>query len=101
MDVEGEDIALDDIGDDGAAAQEDDDSAFPLAETGFGGGIIDVAPVETPLTTSLEGQCQSSPRSVKVTPRYLASHLKVISNSFDHAFALCLVSTLEHVMKRF
>ena len=57
MDVEGESIELGEIRDDPTY---DDVSAFPLAETGFGGGVIDVAPAETPLTTSLEGQLKQT-----------------------------------------
>ena len=49
--MEGEDIALDDVRDDRTY---DDDSDFQTAETGFGGGTIDAAPVDTPLTLSLE-----------------------------------------------
>ena len=49
--MEGEDIALDEIRDDPTY---DDDSDLQTAETGFGGGAIDVAPVETPLTLTLQ-----------------------------------------------
>ena len=54
MDVE--DIALDDVRDD--PTYDDDD--FQTAETGFGGGTIDVAPVETPLTLTLQGQLKQT-----------------------------------------
>ena len=50
--MEGEDIALDEIRDD--PTYDDDDSDLQTAETGFGGGTIDAAPVDTPLTLSLE-----------------------------------------------
>ena len=50
--MEGEDIALDDVRDD--PTYDDDDSDLQTAETGFGGGTIDAAPVDTPLTLSLE-----------------------------------------------
>ena len=49
-----EDIALGEIRDD--PTYDDDDSDLQMAETGFGGGTIDVAPVETPLTLTLQGQ---------------------------------------------
>ena len=48
-----EDIALGEIRDD--PTYDDDDSDLQMAETGFGGGTIDVAPVETPLTLTLQG----------------------------------------------
>ena len=51
MDVDGESFELGEIRDDPTY---DDDSDFQTAETRFGGGTIDVAPVETPLTLSLE-----------------------------------------------
>ena len=47
--MEGEDIALDEIRDD---PTDDDDSDLQTAETGFGGGTIDVAPVETNADTT-------------------------------------------------
>ena len=56
--MEGEDIALDEIRDD--PTYDDDDSDFQTAETGFGGGTIDVAPVETPLTLTLQGQLKQT-----------------------------------------
>ena len=55
--MEGEDIALDDVRDDPTY---DDDSDFQTAETGFGGGTIDVAPVETPLTLTLQGRLKQT-----------------------------------------
>ena len=55
--MEGEDIALDEIRDDPTY---DDDSDFQTAETGFGGGTIDVAPVETPLTLTLQGRLKQT-----------------------------------------
>ena len=55
--MEGEDIALDEIRDDRTY---DDDSDFQTAETGFGGGTIDVAPVETPLTLTLQGRLKQT-----------------------------------------
>ena len=51
MDVDDESFELGEIRDDPTY---DDDSDFQTAETGFGGGTIDVAPVETPLTLTLE-----------------------------------------------
>ena len=57
MDAEGEDIALGEIRDDPTY---DDDSDFQTAETGFGGGTIDVAPAETPLTLTLQGQVRQT-----------------------------------------
>ena len=53
-----EDIALGEIRDD--PTYDDDDSDFQTAETGFGGGTIDVAPVETPLTLTLQGQLKQT-----------------------------------------
>ena len=55
MDVE--DIALDEIRDDPTY---DDDSDLQTAETGFGGGTIDAAPVDTPLTLALQGQLKQT-----------------------------------------
>ena len=55
--MEGEDIALDEIRDD---PTDDDDSDLQTAETGFGGGTIDVAPVETPLTLTLQGRLKQT-----------------------------------------
>ena len=49
-----EDIALDDVQSSSAEAADNDDAVGITAETDFGGGTIDVAPVETPLTLSLE-----------------------------------------------
>ena len=57
MDTEGENIALGEIR---GNPTYDDDSDFQTAETVFGGGAIDVAPAETPLTTSLEGQLKQT-----------------------------------------
>ena len=56
--MEGEDIALDEIRDD--PTYDDDDSDFQTAETGFGGGTIDVAPVDTTLTLALQGQLKQT-----------------------------------------
>ena len=53
-----EDIALDKIRDD--PTDDDDDSDLQTAETGFGGGTIDVAPVENPLTLTLQGQLKQT-----------------------------------------
>ena len=54
--MEGEDIALDEIRDD--PTYDDDD--LQMAETGFGGGTIDAAPVDTPLTLALQGQLKQT-----------------------------------------
>ena len=56
--MEGEDIALDEIRDD--PTYDDDDSDLQTAETGFGGGTIDAAPVDTPLTLTLQGQLKQT-----------------------------------------
>ena len=56
--MEGEDIALDEIRDD--PTYDDDDSDLQTAETGFGGGTIDAAPVDTPLTLALQGQLKQT-----------------------------------------
>ena len=63
--MEGEDIALDEIRDDptyddAAGGATGDDDVMSIDETGFGGGTVDVAPVETPLTLSQQGQLKQT-----------------------------------------
>ena len=53
-----EDIALGEIRDD--PTYDDDDSDLQTAETGFGGGTIDAAPVDTTLTLALQGQLKQT-----------------------------------------
>ena len=53
-----EDIALGEIRDD--PTYDDDDSDLQTAETGFGGGTIDAAPVDNPLTLALQGQLKQT-----------------------------------------
>ena len=56
--MDGENIALDEIRDD--PTYDDDDSDPQTAGTGFGGGTIDAAPVDTPLTLALQGQLKQT-----------------------------------------
>ena len=56
--MDAEDIALGEIRDD--PTYDDDDSDLQTAETGFGGGTIDAAPVDTPLTLALQGQLKQT-----------------------------------------
>ena len=60
-----QDIALDEIRDDptyddAAGGATGDDDVMSIDETGFGGGTVDVAPVETPLTMSQQGQLKQT-----------------------------------------
>ena len=60
-----QDIALDEIRDDptyddAAGGATGDDDVMSIDETGFGGGTVDVAPVETPLTLSQQGQLKQT-----------------------------------------
>ena len=56
--MDAEDITLGEIRDD--PTYDDDDSDLQTAETGFGGGTIDAAPVDTPLTLALQGQLKQT-----------------------------------------
>ena len=60
-----QDIALYEIRDDptyddAAGGATGDDDVMSIDETGFGGGTVDVAPVETPLTLKLQGQVRQT-----------------------------------------